>query len=379
MNTTPRLLAALTAFLLTSVSLHAADTLRVCSYNVLAYSASNEDGRIPNYRIVLQAINPDLVICQEVLDATMGPRFVNEVLTLRPFAASPFIDGPDSDNQLFYDQTKFTFVGQRIITTELRNIAEYTVATVPKGDLPVDTLVIYSMHLKATSDTKSTAQRGREIAQLQASVTTHRYALLGGDLNLYGTTEVGYQGIVNPVAGRKFVDPLGGSWLRNSTQWLNIYTQCPRITQIAACGGGVDGGLDDRFDFLFASEELAPRIVPGSVTPFGNDGQDRRAASITVPTNTKVSKEIADALLCAADHLPLYTDVILGSTPASVNDEAPMESGLRAGRTYRVINVQGQVVFSHTASFDGEILSTMSLPNGFYLLTDGVRTTPLTK
>lgn len=379
MNTTPRLLAALTLVLIACVSVHAADTLRVCTYNVLAYSASNEDGRIPNYRIVLQAIDPDLLICQEVEDATMGPRFVNEVLTLRPFAASPFIDGPDSDNQLFYDQTKFTFVGQRIITTELRNIAEFTVATIPTGDLPADTLVIYSMHLKATSDANSTAQRGREIARLQASVTTQRYALLGGDLNLYGTSEVGYQGIVNPTSGRKFIDPLGSAWLRNSTQWLSIYTQCPRITQISACGGGVDGGLDDRFDFLFASEDLAPRIVPGSVTPFGNDGQDRRAASITVPTNTNVSKEIADALLCAADHLPVYTDIILGSTPASVNDARSMESGLQAGRTYRVINVQGQVVLTHMASVDGEVLSTLSLPNGFYMLTDGSRYMPLVK
>ena len=235
------------------------------------------------------------------------------------------------------------------------------------------------MHLKATNDANSTAQRGREIARLQASVTAQRYAILGGDLNLYGTTEVGYQSIVNPTSGRKFIDPVGNSWLRNSTQWLSIYTQCPRITQIAACGGGVDGGLDDRFDFLFASEELAPRIVPGSVTPFGNDGQDRRAASITVPTNTKVSKEIADALLCAADHLPLYTDIILGSTPASVNDARSMESGLQAGRTYRVLNVQGQIVLTHTASVDGEVLSTLSLPNGFYMVTDGVRYMPLVK
>ncbi|MBS1560102.1 MAG: hypothetical protein JSS89_00710 [Bacteroidetes bacterium] len=379
MNTTPRLLAALTLILVACASVRATDTLRVCTYNVLAYSASNEDGRIPNYRIVLQAIDPDLLICQEVEDATMGPRFVNEVLTLRPFAASPFIDGPDSDNQLFYDQTKFTFIGQRIITTELRNIAEFTVATIPAGDLPADTLVIYSMHLKATSDANSTAQRGREIARLQASVTTQRYVLLGGDLNLYGTSEIGYQSIVNPTTGRKFIDPLGNSWLRNSTQWLSIYTQCPRITQIAACGGGVDGGLDDRFDFLFASEELAPRIIPGSVTPFGNDGQDRRAASITVPTNTKVSKEIADALLCAADHLPVYTDIILGSTPASVNDARSMESGLQAGRTYRVLNVQGQIVLTHTASVDGEVLSTLSLPNGFYMVTDGSRYMPLVK
>jgi len=379
MNKTPRLLAALTILVTMYASANAADTVRVCTYNVLAYSATNEDGRIPNYRIVLQAIDPDLVICQEVGDATMGPRFVNEVLTLRPFAASPFIDGRDTDNQLFYDQTKFTFIGQRIITTELRNIAEYTVATVPAGDLPPDTLVIYSMHLKATSDESSIAQRGREIAQLQATVTTQRYAVLGGDLNIYATSEVAYQAIVNPTTGRRFVDPIGNAWLRNSTQWLNIYTQCPRITQIASCGGGVDGGLDDRFDYLLVSSELASRVVPGSVTPFGNDGQDRRAASITVPTNTKVSKEIADALLCAADHLPLYTDIILGSTPASIDDTTPIEQGLRAGRTYRVIDLHGRVALTYTAVTDGETLNTLALPNGFYVVTDGIRAMSLVR
>ena len=32
---------------------HAADTVRVCTYNVLQYSASNEDGRIPQYARIL--------------------------------------------------------------------------------------------------------------------------------------------------------------------------------------------------------------------------------------------------------------------------------------------------------------------------------------
>lgn len=379
MRTTSIALAAILVLTATTIPLHAADTVRVCTYNVLAYSASNEDGRIPNYRIVLQAIDPDILVCQEVEDATMGPRFVNEVLTLRPFAASPFIDGPDSDNQLFYDQTKFTFLGQRIITTELRNIAEFTLETIPSNGAPPETLVIYSMHLKATSDASSAAQRGREIGALQSSVTAQKYAIVAGDMNLYGTTETAYVQLVNPQVGRRFVDPLTNNWVRNSPQWLNIYTQCPRIKQIPACGGGVDGGLDDRFDFQLYSVELAKRVLVPTVTAFGNDGQDRRAASINDPVNTKVSKEIADALLCAADHLPLYADIVLGSVPASVDEAFTPTSGLQAGRTYRVLDLHGRTVLSVTATYDGERLDTAALANGFYVVTDGLRGAPLLK
>ena len=160
----------------------AADTVRVCAYNVLRYTADNEDGRLPQFKMILDSIQPDLLVCVEVADATMGPRFVTDVLTWAPFAASPYIDGPDMNAQLFYDQEQFDLVGQRRIPTSLRDIAEFTLTTRPDAGFEKDTVVVYGVHLKASSSSSDAQRRAEEVAAMMSSMSTSRYVIIGGDL-----------------------------------------------------------------------------------------------------------------------------------------------------------------------------------------------------
>ncbi len=367
-----------------TASLYSQDTVRICTYNLLKFSLANLDGRTPNFAEVLDSILPDILVCQELEDASAGPLFVSDVLTWAPFGSTEFVNGPDTDNMLFFNQLKFNFLSQRRIPTSLRDIAEFTLETIPSNDLPPDTVVFYVVHLKASDGTSEAAQRAAEIATLQANVTSHKYALICGDFNIYSPTETAYTSLLAPSIGKTFVDPLGIKWQRNNASFAKIYSQCTRDAVLPACGGGVDGGIDDRFDFILPSVELQSRIIPNSYTAFGNDGVPRLNASINVPPNTLVSESMAAALKCASDHLPVFCDILLGDVKADVihvdNTSLDLKITSTASTihcfnpTFKhnglilIIDVRGLVVAQQIATSANQELNVQHLAPGMYFL-----------
>lgn len=303
------------ASLLSSNPLFPADTIRVCSYNMLKFSYSSGSARLPLFKIVMDSIKPHILIAQEVFDATWGPSFVTDVFSSVHYAAVPFNDGPDTDNGLIYDQRYFEFVDADFIGTYLRDHARYRLRY--RG-VSADTITIYSVHLKASNTTADRESRAQQIEALIATLPPSGHVLVAGDFNFYSVSESGYVLMTTPRSTVSFTDPLGSEWVRNSTQWHSFYTQSSRVNTSATCGGGVGGGLDDRFDYIFVSKSLEKILVPNSYTHFGNDGSNRLNAPVNDPPNQRVSAVIADALECASDHLPVYADFVLGVTPAAV-------------------------------------------------------------
>lgn len=356
----------------------AADTVRVCTYNILKFSQDNEDGRIPQFKMIMNSIRPDVLVCQEVADNTAGPRFVSEVLTWAPFAATPYFDGPDTDNMVVYNQEKFDLVSTRRIPTELRDIFETTLALRTDNPTSNDTLVVYSVHLKAQDNTSDMQQRAREINALTSTITSKRFTIVCGDFNVYSPSEPALQALIGPTAKRSFVDPLGTSWRRNDAAYASFYSQCTRATTVSGCGGGVDGGVDDRFDFILPSSELAPRVITSTYTHVGNDGVPRLNSGIDVPANKKYSAEMVAALKCGSDHMPVYVDMVLGDIPASVNDEESLggvtshDGALTVPPSTRatyVYSIDGTLVFTVAESnnatrIDGLLQGVYAVRNG---------------
>ena len=106
-------------------------------------------------------------------------------------------------------------------------------------------------------------------------------------------------------------DPVNriGHWHNNSS-YSDVHTQSPRTSSF---GGGANGGMDDRFDWLFVSQSILDQDSPmqyveGTYWAVGNDGNHFNDA-INDGNNNSVSEEIADALHDASDHLPVYMDV----------------------------------------------------------------------
>ena len=106
-------------------------------------------------------------------------------------------------------------------------------------------------------------------------------------------------------------DPINriGHWHNNSS-FADVHTQSPRTSSF---GGGANGGMDDRFDWLlvsaqFLDESSVLKYIENSYVTYGNDGNHFNDA-INSGSNAAVSNDIADALHDASDHLPVYMDL----------------------------------------------------------------------
>ena len=177
---------------------------------------------------------------------------------------------------------------------------------------------IYGVHFKASSGSSNAQQRLTEATILRQHLNSvsGSYFIVAGDFNIYSnsaSTEPAFNmltGESDNNGGRLF-DPIDriGNWHNNSS-FSDVHTQSPRTTSF---GGGANGGMDDRFDWLFVSESILNNqsrmvYIDDSYTAFGNDGNHFNDA-INSGNNFSVSEQIADALHDASDHLPVYMDV----------------------------------------------------------------------
>lgn len=308
--------------------LHADETIRVCTYNVLNFSVSNEDGRSEQFNHIFGEIRPDILIVQEMVDEQGSNYFFENAIKLPHWKQAFFYkDEEDTENQLYYDTTRLDLLDVQHIQSAGRDITEYTLFVKPLQDI----LTVYSVHLKAGDTNADASARSAEIDSLFAYVKVHipdtrNNMLIVGDCNFYETSEAAYTKILN-FAAPQIVDPLG-SWVRNQATYSSFYTQSPRMVANAACGGGVGGGMDDRFDFIFASDKMMQYYLPGSYTVFGNDNLNRLNSPINDPVNIKVDESTANALQCASDHLPVFADFVFPST-TSLEEQLTMGFNMR--------------------------------------------------
>ncbi|MFM2136443.1 MAG: hypothetical protein RL021_1843 [Bacteroidota bacterium] len=289
------------------------ERIKLMTYNLLNYpnlSTLSADTalRNPYFRTVVAAAQPDILVTEENQSQAGVTGFLNNVMNkaIGGFSAGTFLDGPDTDNAIFYKNSKFSFVGNNRILTDLRDINEFTLVHLLSGD----TIRIYAVHLKASSTTADEAQRAQEVDSLRKrtnALPAGSNFIVLGDFNLYYSTEPAYQKLLQVTPGSEghFIDPITmtGTW--NSVSYSQYHTQSPRIR---AFGGGTTGGLDDRFDLILYSNAISQpggiTYVSGSTTAFGNDGNHYND-SINMPPNTAVSQDVADALHNGADHIPV--------------------------------------------------------------------------
>ncbi len=296
-------------------------TLRIMTYNLLNYIGQDKN---ENFKTIVEAIDPDIIVVQEIEGQTAVDSFSIAVLENR-FDTIGFHNGCtyDTDNHIFYNPYEIVFLTDQYISTALRDIAEYKLK-IPGIN---DTLLIYSAHLKASSGIDNEQKRLAESTLLREHLNQHSPTtkfILVGDLNLYSSLEPAYQKLTGEEAensGRLF-DPIQtpGIW-HNNSRFTAIHTQSTRTSDIG--DDGATGGMDDRFDFILVSGSLSGRVIQGSYTAYGNDGAHFNQ-SIISGSNGAVSPEIANALYYASDHLPVYTDISFGvSTIAEEISQVP--------------------------------------------------------
>lgn len=296
------------------------DTLRIASYNLLNFPGSDVATRLPYFRRVVQTMKPDVLVVQEMTSQSGTDTFLDNVMNAyQPgrYTTIPFHDGPDTDNEVFFNADKVSLLGASYIPTSLRHFAEYTLRIVGTSD----TLRIYSVHLKASSGSANEQQRLAEATILRNYLNTlppGSQFIIVGDYNIYRSDEPAFQKFLADEGNNngRVRDPLNAVGVWNDYNFRFIHTQSPRVRSF---GGGATGGLDDRFDIILMSYALDDNLILSSYTPFGNDGNHFNDSINRLP-NTAVPDSVANALHYASDHLPVYADFSFVNTTTAVGD-----------------------------------------------------------
>lgn len=332
-------------FSLTTLALAAlgtADTLRIATWNVSDYRGTNvADVTNAVYGSFNgRSMSPDVILAQEIQSATAATAFVAALNASvggpRDWAASyrP-LTGTSTSNDavVFYRTSKVSITGAPTLVlgkTDLtpRDIArwDFSLATATGSEA----LSFYDVHLK--SDSSSNARRKEATDAIRADaakLAAGTNFILGGDLNVQGSSQTAYQSLVGGAAAGKFYDPINspGDW-NNNKAFEFIHTQDP----------SGPGGMDDRHDQLLISGSLrdgqgldyvgSSTLAYSTTTwndpnhsyrAWGNDGTTY-GTSIATTTNTMVGPSIANSLKTlagtAGGHLPVFLD--LRYTPQAV-------------------------------------------------------------
>ena len=294
--------------------------VRVMTYNLLNFS--DDDNREIHYVSILESVLPDLIVVQEVVGQTGFTHFQSDVLDVfqnGQWSGASFINqSAQQDIALFFKHDIFSFISTDAVGTAqssgTRDVIEWSMV----HNMSEIEFNVYGVHFKASSGSSNAQQRLAEATILRQHLNnlSGSYFIVAGDFNIYSnneSTEPAFNMLTRESDnnGGRLFDPIDriGNWHNNSS-FSDVHTQSPRTTSF---GGGANGGMDDRFDWLFVSESILNTqsrmvYIDDSYTAFGNDGNHFNNA-INSGNNFSVSEQIADALHDASDHLPVYMDV----------------------------------------------------------------------
>ncbi len=370
------------ALVLVLPALAALAEIRVANYNLLQFD-SNASSRYPYFRTVLSAMNPDIVVVQEIANQAAVDAFRDQVLNGNGgpggFSAATFTNTSSNlDQALFYRGARFSEVtaGYAIIppvtppASSPRDAYRWRIRPTedPSGN---NDIYIYSMHLHSTDPALRQAQ-ATDVRNNADALPTGAFIIYAGDLNLQSSSEGAYEQLTGTPdsVGRGF-DPISmpGAWSSNSS-FRHIHTQSPHqdndTPESPAPPGGVGGGLDDRFDFLLISAPLRDGVgvdyITGTYRAFGNDGEHYNA-DINDPPVIPEGIAVANALHAASDHLPVVMHLLDPSGPPQIGTIPPVNFGvvlMGAAPVQAVIQVQNT---AYPPALDLEY--SFSAPAGF--------------
>lgn len=288
------------------------DTVHVVSYNLLSYNSSID--RNNDFKKIFNLLKPDIIIVQEIVGQEGVTNLLDNVLkeVKSNYEAGEFIDDPntDIDQGLFYNSDKFEFLSSSSIDGYPRPIYIFNLKHKETGE----NFVIYNLHLKASKGGDNETMRRDQVIELKNYISEQNdnFYIVGGDFNIYSTTESAYQSLFDITESGKgnLHDIINITGTYNDPLYANIHTQSTRTTQF---GGGSHGGLDDRFDFILFSDSVmyGDRIfvIDSTYNAVGNDGLHYNSA-LNLSPNESVSMDISNALHDASDHLPVSVKII---------------------------------------------------------------------
>jgi len=365
-------LILLVSLCILSITINAQVQIRVLTYNILNFpdptnndAVGSDANRVQAFRQVVENAGADIILIQELktdaganlllnelnANGTLGKTY-NRAPSFTAYGPSSFVLG----NMLLYNDDLIDFCAQEEVprnntaisptgspVVTPRAISRYVMKVVNPACVDQQTDVeFYSVHLKAgDSDISSTAIADRDRRDLGAqdlmdfinALATTSNIVVGGDFNFYdesvvnappsGNDEPAYNTLTTTANANFLIDVIG-AWTRNTAGDVAKFTQSTRSIFDAYGNGGVNGQLDDRFDFLFFNSAVNTGIndvtyVGGSYQTFGNTGV---ALNNDVVSGSSPVKTQLDAM---SDHYPVILDLNVTFDPLQAcNDCTPV-------------------------------------------------------
>jgi len=375
-------------FLFTFFTSQAQDeTLKVLSYNLLNYpsSAAPNDFRADTLKKIIDYYTPDLFLMQELKSSSGLSTILNSVFNtdgIDYYASGtwePQHSNPGSifklQQNLIYNTQKLTIEYQTFLFTVRRDINIFKFYF-NDPNLPLNQtktfLYVAVWHLKSSQDTVNENQRLQMTEILENFLDTipeNSSVIVGGDYNLYTSSEPAYQNLLNPANIVTLADPINtpGNW-HNNFNFRFVHSQSTRTAPIN--GDGAGGGIDDRFDFILVSENIMDPSNPitfttGTYHPLGNNGNCFNQRIIDCENNT-VPDNILNALYQMSDHVPIQMELDIEYPLVSSVANQQLEISAYTIRNEELIlsapSYQKPIGFT-LYSLSGKILLSGDLPN----------------
>jgi|GEM_PF-4769695 len=326
------------------------DTLRVMTYNLLNFpnpsntnAIGSDAARLITFRNIVDSINPDVIILQE-LKSLQGMIDLANELNANSSLGTNFNNVPmftsysGLGNGLIYKTEKFHFESQQelprnnslnapngnsVIAPRANSL--YNLKAIKSGCLDSIDIDLISVHLKAGSSDASgnniADRENRNLGILDALDWTEQQpdttnVILAGDTNFRSddntsgsNSEPGYVNLVSNSNSPSFVDPLNG-FVRNQSSDADKYTQATRLTGLNHYGnGGVSGGLDDRFDFIFFSNSINNNS--NKISYLSNSHDIPGSPKILNTASCTSGLPNCTDFLYMSDHYPVIIDIVL--------------------------------------------------------------------
>ncbi len=398
------------------------ETIKVVSYNLMFYKAGSPPcnhnrtaaQRDADLETVVSYLAPDVLVVQELGNNPVNPLvMLQDILNINGVshykrAGSSNNSSSSIVNMLFYNSDKLVLESQDFINLDINQAPLIRVIDFYRlyvndpglGSPGVDTVffTIGAAHLKAGNSSSDATERARATAAVMQYIdqnVTDQNVLFAGDLNVYGANQTAFQNLVNYSANPaiSFKDPENqmGSWNNNST-YRNVHTQSTRASSSGCFSGG---GMDDRFDFVLASDAIMNNNDGLSFVDYQAVGQDGSSynGNLNTSSNFSVNSTVASALYNFSDHLPVEIELEasvsgIGLNTYSTNENYwsfsnPVKSRLnlmlrgpfaKLPLNLRVMNLSGQTIGLWTNPGKEEwSIPCENWPAGVYLiqLSDG--------
>lgn len=376
--------------------LFAQETFKMMFYNLLNFPLQDVPfNRIQYLEIVLADYQPDVFMVCELNNENASDDILMMMQGINPnYSKAVFVNNTSDDtvgdqndlqNLLYYDSTKLILESQTIVPTIFRdfNIYKLKLNTIQQNTSPIYINAIVC-HLKASSGPDNESYRFQMVNDLEAyleTIPSDSNVLLAGDFNMYSSSELGFEELIDTSNNIVFADPANqiGYW-HNNTNYIQVMTQSTRADSGL---GGATGGFDDRFDFILTSQNLISNIdlkyVPDSYKVFGNNGNVQcfnQAINSNECAGSDYSLSIREALYNFSDHLPVTLQ--LETTQSLSIDEFMVQQPIEFNGSNIISNTLQLKINNNSLSnqtlnvYDslGKLIKTINTKNSIYINED---------